>query len=268
MTIFGFTALPACHAATTTTMSACAMAYALLKNEQVIIAGWDVADFHFAPYFTESPEAEPLIVMERSIVNGFGALCHVGAKGGENHDAQLVRDYARPVIRGMLDWLDGARTADARADLGALLERLRNAYAHAYFEVNYRVAATEPSALQQSIETLIICVEQNRHTLDNYRDYLRADMIRRRFPNVQSVHIMVTRYDGQARFSLRNMQRKYAPEHAWFAVPYSSSFRNACNEREVTDLFLRYFFSKSTMKEARLFEWFQSLRKWVECADV
>jgi hypothetical protein len=268
MTVFGFTALPDCQAATTTTMSACALAYAMSKNEQVLVAGWDVADFHFAPYFAEPKESEPLIVMERSLVHGFAALRHVTATDELRHDAQRVRDYARPVIRGMLDWLDGARTVAAKTDFAALLLRLRNSYAHAYFEVDYLSAEAEPNALHESVETLVICVEQNRHALEHYRDFLRAETIQRRFPNARHVQVMVTRYDGQARLSMRNMQRKYAPEFAWFAIPYSSSFRNACNERELADLFLRYFFSKSSMKDERLFEWFQALRKWVDGAHV
>jgi hypothetical protein len=201
-------------------------------------------------------------IYEDSLVNfsdtGIDALERLARSGRLSPD--IIRDYTKPVLRERLDLLVGTSKPD-EALFWNLNEVIQSIFATAnqfynltLLDVNSGSQNALTNTVLASSDLIIVNLNQNLSLLERF--FSKED-----WPdelNDKKFLLVLGQYDPDSKYTAANIARRFRYKDPIYTVPYCSGFRDACNDRNVVDFFLR---NRQAGKGQENHFFFQEIRK-------
>ncbi len=240
MTVIGFLGMYRGMPAVDSIQLGCALTVALNNNEHVLLShlcdsptSMEAMLARRMPSFAHLPES----FAGRAGVDGLlRALSH-------GYVSQVhVRDYVQSILKGRLDWLPESRLHQLPslrpAVIRQLLRQLRAEYPASLIRLPDVVVDPQYSATIDEVDVLVVCLEQNEHRLRHFFEKFHSKQ--HQWP--ERTLFIVADYDASARLNAQQLKKIYGARYPMFAIPYCTELRNAANEGEFAELFLRHLF--------------------------
>jgi hypothetical protein len=262
MAVIGFLGMFEGMSTVEQTLLGCALTTALSRNEHELLGQWS----------TEACPIENLLSARMPSFShlpdrfagraGMDSLLRVLATGQET--TVNICDYVHPVLKGRLDWLPGTRFHDMcssrRQLVHALLRQMRTKYISSFVRLPDCSLQLRQSWSLKDLDILVICLEQDEHRMRLFFEMLNE----RQNELPEQVVFVITNYDAAARLNAPMIKKMYAQGRPLFALPYCTEFRNAANEGDFVDLFLRRLFKGERTDRGMLARSFLELRNCVQ----
>lgn len=177
---------------------------------------------------------------------------------------EAVRDYSFSIIRDRLDLLSGTGKPDKllyhsfRETLQPIFEQALKYYNAVLVDVDSGCDNSITNQVLQQSDVIVVCLNQNMRVLDRF--FAKED-----WP--EALHekpyiIVLGQYDPHSKYKATNISRKYGVQAPIYTVPYCTSFRDACNDRDARQYFLRV--QQQTKDEEAAF-FMKEVRKLSKC---
>lgn len=174
-------------------------------------------------------------------------------------DKESVLSYTTTLIKGRLDLLIGTKNASRElylSDFNSMLEAIMNSIRSHYDLLIIDVPAGNSELSQKMLsnsDLIVVNLNQNINVLEDFfnNEYQRVQ---------QKCMFLISMYDENSRFVLRNLQRRYKIKDNIGCIPYCRSFADACSEGKAIDFFIR---NLKASKDDIYYEFINEVRKSV-----
>ncbi|PAF33637.1 ParA family protein [Paenibacillus sp. 7516] len=142
-----------------------------------------------------------------------------------------LKDYAKPLLRDRLDLLTGRinqmeRTPKEHIEtLKALLEVANEYYDMVLLDVDRE--GMDATDLLVQADYVVVNLTQNMRDLELFFEHIKPDKL-----SSQNMHVVINKYDPQARATLNNIRRSFGYKGSISIVPYTTAFLDAVNRRD------------------------------------
>lgn len=154
---------------------------------------------------------------------------------------EKVSDYTISVINGRLELLVGSskpsKTMYENIDsvLDTIFTVSSKFYDFCMVDVHSGTQNKMTRRVLDEADLIVVNLNQNVHVLDRF--FNKEDWIE--VLDEKPYVIVLSQYDPNSHYSVKNIQRKYKCKKPILTVPYNTAFRDACNNRDVVEFFLR-----------------------------
>ncbi|WP_127536710.1 ParA family protein [Paenibacillus illinoisensis] len=152
---------------------------------------------------------------------------HISGSLGKHN----LKDYAKPLLRDRLDLLTGRinqmeRTPKEHIEtLKALLEVANEYYDMVLLDVDRE--GMDATVLLAQADYVVVNLTQNMRDLELFFEHIKPDNL-----SNQNMHVVINKYDPQARATLNNIRRRFRYKGSISIVPYTTAFLDAVNRRD------------------------------------
>ncbi|MFD5853169.1 hypothetical protein ACFWGC_23745 [Cytobacillus pseudoceanisediminis] len=152
-----------------------------------------------------------------------------------------VSDYTLSLLKGRLELLAGAVRPDASTFdnisevIDLILAVAKECYELCFIDAHSGTKNDITKRVLKESDLIVVNLNQNIHVLNRFfqkDDYLSE-------LDSKPYIIVISQYDPKSHLTVKNIQRKYKCKAPIFTVPYNTNFRDACNQQNVMEYFLR-----------------------------
>lgn len=161
-----------------------------------------------------------------------------------------IPDYTHTLLKRRLDLLTGTTKKDPTLFenmsevIPTVFELARKEYDLTIIDAHSGSRDQVSNKAMQQADLIVVNLTQNISVLDRF--FNKEDW--HESLNSKPYIIVLSQYDEQSRYSVKNIQRKYKHKGKIYTVPYNSQFRDSCNDGDARDFFLRNAMMKKTPK--------------------
>lgn len=173
--------------------------------------------------------------------------------------ADAIPDYTDTVYKNRLDLLIGSKKSsddekEAEQILRSILRVASNQYDALWIDAHSGTFNQTTKGLLQDADLVLVNLPQNNYVIDSF-------FSGESFPEElkdKSYIVLISNYDDSAVYSIRNIKRKHKLKVPIFPIMYATGFKDASNQRAVSDYFFRAI---GTKKGDDMYDFIQSLRE-------
>lgn len=169
---------------------------------------------------------------------------------------QAVSDYTETIYRSSLDFLPGKNNEHTDSESGKLIQSILRAAARQYdllwIDAHSGTANKKTVEMLKLADLIVVHLPQNKYILEQFFNSGMPTELKGR-PFI----IVISMYDDQAGYSLRNIKRQFHIKEPILSVPYLTGFRDAANQESVSEYFIR---TNNARKGDPSFMFLQSVR--------
>lgn len=150
-----------------------------------------------------------------------------------------IADYTETVYKDRLDFLSGSQRGDSEESsemiIKTILRQAKEKYEFVWIDAQSGTDHPLTNDILNQADLILVNLPQNRFALERF--FNKTD-----FPEAfqeKPYFILISPYDKNAGFSLRNIKRQFKVKEPIFAIPYNTNFRDAINQDTVLDFFYR-----------------------------
>ncbi|NUU79475.1 hypothetical protein [Paenibacillus xylanilyticus] len=142
-----------------------------------------------------------------------------------------LRDYTKPLLQERLDLLTGRinrmeRSQKEHVDtLKALLNVANEYYDLVLLDVDRD--GLDAAALLAQADYVVVNLTQNMRDLELFFEQIRPERL-----SNQNMHVVINKYDPQARATVNNIRRRFRYKGSISILPYTTGFLDAANRRD------------------------------------
>ncbi|MEK4487999.1 hypothetical protein MHH81_21045 [Psychrobacillus sp. FSL H8-0484] len=172
--------------------------------------------------------------------------------------SEAIPDYAITIYKNRLDLLLGSNKAwDNSVEADRLLRSVLNVAATHYntlwIDAHSGTFNHTSKSLFKDADLVLVNLPQNKYIIESFFNGESFPEELKGKPYV----VLISTYDENASFSIRNIKRTFKVKVPLYPIMYSSGYRDAINQQEVSDFFYR---SVNLKKGDREYSFIESLR--------
>lgn len=172
--------------------------------------------------------------------------------------AEAIPDYTDTVYKNRLDLLVGSKKeweepAEAELILRSILHVARNHYDAIWIDAHSGTFNTTTKALLQDADLVLVNLPQNAYVIESF---FSGESFPKELEGKPYI-VLISNYDEKAAYSIRNIKRAHKVKAPILPIMYATAFRDASNQRAVTEFFFRSLRAK---KGESVYAFVQSLR--------
>lgn len=152
-----------------------------------------------------------------------------------------VADYTITVIRDRLELLVGSSKSNQGMfkNIDSVLDTIFKVsskyYDYCMVDVHSGTKNQMTKRVLNEADLIVVNLNQNIHVLERF--FSKVDWLD--VLDEKPYVIVLSQYDSKSRYTVKNIQRKFKCKTPILTIPYNTAFRDACNDRNVIEFFLR-----------------------------
>lgn len=154
--------------------------------------------------------------------------------------ADAIGDYTDKIYSKRLDLLVGSKKEwespeESDKFLRAILKVAKDHYDAIWIDAHSGTFNQTSRVLLKDADLVLVNLPQNKYVIDKF-------FSGETFPNElkdKPCIILISNYDEEATYSIRNIKRSHKMKNLILPIHYSTGFKDASNQRAVTDFFYR-----------------------------
>jgi cellulose biosynthesis protein BcsQ len=247
--------------------SAIATCLAVEHNYRVVLISTDFDDKTLENCFWNPFEKSisPFAVKTGDISGGMEGLIRAVAS---NHiSGDVVKSFAKPVLKERLDVIPAPKTADFKTYqnqsiyFSQIADVAKEAYDIVFVDLSRKVPIEHQEKLLQMSTIVLAGLNQNITSLDRFQKLKMTDDFFRR----NNVMISLGMYNGQSKYTRKNVARFLKEKNEPFVVPYNILFSDACSEGKMLDYLLQA--RSITFKDSNEYYFYQTVKQMTDEMD-
>ncbi len=171
---------------------------------------------------------------------------------------EAVSDYTETIYKSSLDFLPANRDSYDGEETERLIQPILKAAAQQYdflwIDAHSGTANVRTCEMMKQADLILVHLPQNKYILEQFfsEKGMPAELEGKRY------FIILSQYDADAGYSLRNIKRQFKIQVPMYSIPYTTGFRDAANQETVSEYFVR---SNKSQKGDPAFSLLNSVRK-------
>ncbi|MDQ0271213.1 hypothetical protein [Cytobacillus purgationiresistens] len=155
--------------------------------------------------------------------------------------SEKLMDYTKAILRNRLDLLTGSTKTNKEMfeGMSGILEMVlslsKDCYDYTLVDLPRGSANSMTKKTLQNSDLIVVNLNQNIHVLESF--FKKKDNLE--ILEGKPYIIVLSQYDPESRFSVKNIQRRYKIKQPIYTIPYNTDFRDTMNQQNVTEFFLR-----------------------------
>jgi hypothetical protein len=154
---------------------------------------------------------------------------------------EIIPDYTTSLLKERLDLLMGSEKPNKsmfenmNSVLSTILDASKQQYDLCMVDVHSGTQNNTTHQVLKESDLIVVNLNQNIHVLNrffNKEDWL--DVL-----DEKPYIIVLSQYDPQSHYNVKNIRRRFNCKKPIFTVPYNTDFRDACNDQNAIEFFLR-----------------------------
>lgn len=153
---------------------------------------------------------------------------------------EAVSDYTETIYKASLDFLPASRESKDEKETERLIKTILKAasarYDFLWIDAHSGTANSRTTEMLKQADLVLVHLPQNKFILEQFfRGGMPEEL------QGKPYFIVLSQYDEDAGYSLRNIKRQFQIQVPLFSIPYTTGFRDAANQERVSEYFVRSF---------------------------
>ncbi len=228
----------------TLSLVATATQMAIEHSYKILIVSTNFKDQTLENCFWELDRLNKPIINEKGraavgVDSGIEGLIKVLA--GNKTSTEIVRNYARTVLRDRLDILLSPITEDYQeytqicSKYPEVLRMANRYYDLVFVDLSSRMHLEEAQDIINVSDIVMINLTQRLKNINDLIELRENDEFYKR----KNIMMLLGRYDAHSKYNVKNVTRYMKEKKQMLAIPYNTLFFEACSEGKVIDFFLK-----------------------------
>lgn len=154
--------------------------------------------------------------------------------------AEAIPDYTDTIYKNRLDLLVGSKKewenqAEAENILRSILHVASHHYDTIWIDAHSGTFNSTTRVLLKEADLVVVNLPQNAYVIDHF---FSGDSFPEELEGKPYI-VIISNYDDKSAYSIKNIKRSHKVKVPIYPILYSTSFRDASNQRGITDFFLR-----------------------------
>ena len=173
------------------------------------------------------------------VSNGLEGLVRTFASNRASSD--IIRSYAKPVLKDRLDVLQSSKTTDYKeyVNISQYFFKIADV-ANTYYDIvlvdlSRKMPIENKEKILNISDLVVVNLRQNMSSVNKFMK-LKTE---KEFYRKNNVLLMMGKYNPNSKYSSKNVARLLKEKNIPFTIPYNILFADDCSEGKVIDYFLR-----------------------------
>ena len=222
-------------------VAAIATAMAIEHNYKILVFSTDFLDKTLESCFWNLNSRRGLFTNANvmDVSNGLEGLVRTFASNRASSD--IIRSYAKPVLKDRLDVLQSSKTTDYKeyVNISQYFFQIADV-ANTYYDIvlvdlNKKITIKNKEKILNISDLVVVNLRQNMSSVNKFME-LKTE---KEFYRKNNVLLMMGKYNPNSKYSSKNVARLLKEKNIPFTIPYNILFADDCSEGKVIDYFLR-----------------------------
>lgn len=173
------------------------------------------------------------------VSNGLEGLVRTFASNRASSD--IIRSYAKPVLKDRLDVLQSSKTVDYKEydNISKYFFQIADV-ANTYYDIVFidlskKMSKENRDKILNISDLIVVNLRQNMSAINKFMELKTENEFFRK----SNVLLMLGRYNPNSKYSSKNVARFLKEKNIPFTIPYNILFADDCSEGKVIDYFLK-----------------------------
>ena len=222
-------------------VAAIATAMAIEHNYKILVFSTDFLDKTLESCFWNLNSRRGLFTNANvmDVSNGLEGLVRTFASNRASSD--IIRSYAKPVLKDRLDVLQSSKTTDYKeyVNISQYFFQIADV-ANTYYDIvlvdlSRKMPIENKEKILNISDLVVVNLRQNMSSVNKFME-LKTE---KEFYRKNNVLLMMGKYNPNSKYSSKNVARLLKEKNIPFTIPYNILFADDCSEGKVIDYFLR-----------------------------
>ena len=222
-------------------VAAIATAMAIEHNYKILVFSTDFLDNTLESCFWNLNSRRGLFTNANvmDVSNGLEGLVRTFASNRASSD--IIRSYAKPVLKDRLDVLQSSKTTDYKeyVNISQYFFQIADV-ANTYYDIvlvdlSRKMPIENKEKILNISDLVVVNLRQNMSSVNKFME-LKTE---KEFYRKNNVLLMMGKYNPNSKYSSKNVARLLKEKNIPFTIPYNILFADDCSEGKVIDYFLR-----------------------------